>query len=130
MICFGKRMHLQLKKGFSLVELIIIIAILSILAIIGISNFGNIRESATKAVCGYNLQVLYKEFQVYLTVNQIDSNIGNPHTSFLLQHDIENAGGCPSEGAITFVDNSFTCSFHSNNEDNNDDEDNEEVPYL
>ena len=112
MICFGKRMHLQLKKGFSLVELIIIIAIVSVLATIGISNFGNIRESAAKKVCGYNLQVLYKEFQVYLTVNQIDSNIGNPHTSFLLEHDIENTEVCPLGGTVAYIDKNFTCSIH------------------
>lgn len=46
------------KKGFTLIELIIVIAIIAILATIAIPKFGNIREDANKKVDEANAKTI------------------------------------------------------------------------
>jgi prepilin-type N-terminal cleavage/methylation domain-containing protein len=119
------------RAGFTLIELIITIAIMSILLGIATGRFQGLLDTVKATVCEYNLKALNKEYQLYLTENELNNNIGNPHTNFISSHDIGSSGGCPSGGVIAYIDNTFSCSIHNHiDPEEDDDSDNGEVPYL
>lgn len=58
------------KKGFTLVEIMIVVAIIGLLAAIAIPNFLKARTQARKNICISNLRTLYHALEEYM----IDQN--------------------------------------------------------
>ncbi len=67
--------RLKNKKGFTLVELIVVIAILGILAAIAVPKFSGFRDTAAKQADEASMKVLEDAARMYYTENP-DSNTG------------------------------------------------------
>jgi prepilin-type N-terminal cleavage/methylation domain-containing protein len=57
------------KKGFTLIELIIVIAILAIIAVVIIPQFINIKQTASENVNNHNMHILQGELENYRAKN-------------------------------------------------------------
>lgn len=58
-----------MKKGFTLIELIMVIAILGIISTLAVSRIGNIRERAQRQVSLTNQTLIGKAVESYMTLN-------------------------------------------------------------
>lgn len=67
--------QLKNKKGFTLVELVVVIAILGILAAIAIPKLGSSRDSALKATHNANVRILKSAAAMYLADNPTAKNV-------------------------------------------------------
>ena len=102
---------LRNRKGFTLVEIMIVVAIIGLLAAIAIPNFVNARTTARNKACQANLKQIEGAVQVWA----IDNNKSG--TSAVTWGDIvpdylKRTPECPAGGtyAITTVDADPTCS--------------------
>ena len=62
-------MKIKEKKGFTLVELMIVVAIIGLLAAIAIPNFLNTRQAGATAGCQENVHTLNTASVLYQTAN-------------------------------------------------------------
>jgi len=116
------------KRGFTLIEMLIIIAIISILIGVGVAVYTNIINIADEKVCHIQCQGAIQLYKTY-TANggeiDIDDTTG---TEFLVVSGFLNKEyECPNGGVYTWnVDNegnvSISCSIHGENEDEDEDE--------
>lgn len=108
-----------MKKGFSLVELLIVIAIISILLAIGIPSFTGYIKTARDVVCRTNCHSLERMYKVYL-----DDVL---HSDYMFIQFKEGFGKdiCPDNGLITYDYGKVKCNIH--NDDGNEEDD---VPYI
>ena len=60
-------MKMKLKKGFTLVEIMIVVAIIAILAAVAIPNFIRYRNDSRTAACIANMKQLQTAAESYLT---------------------------------------------------------------
>ena len=61
------------KKGFTLVEIMIVVAIIGLLAAIAIPNFIKARKTARKNICISNLRTIYHAMEEYMIDNNLAS---------------------------------------------------------
>jgi len=108
------------KKGFTLIEIMIVVAIIAILAAVAIPNFIGYRKSAQRSSCIANLKQLDNATEAY-RVNQSDP------TALPEQSSLYNASGtglikgtaaltCPAGGTYTKPASTtagWTCSLAS-----------------
>jgi prepilin-type N-terminal cleavage/methylation domain-containing protein len=59
-----------MRRGFTLVELMIVIVIIGILASIAIPKFSHVKESATEVSCRCNLRILATAESIYYGLNE------------------------------------------------------------
>ena len=113
-----------LKKGFTLVELILVIGIMSILVSISMPKVIGYLDKVKEKVCMINCNSLENSYELYLTTEDI---VGN---EYIFNHFYEEYSKdiCPKGGIITYKNMSISCSIHNREEDDEDAGD--DIPYL
>lgn len=70
-------MKKSLKKGFTLVELVIVIAVIAILSAVLIPTFGNVIQNSKDTAAFQNAKGAVDAYLVNQTENENDANLGN-----------------------------------------------------
>lgn len=63
-----------MKKGFTLIELMIVVVIIGILAAIAIPKFSDVSESAKRSACRANMRTLASQQAIYFALNSSFAN--------------------------------------------------------
>ncbi len=100
------------KKGFTLVEIMIVVAIIGLLAAIGIPSFQRARTNSRTKACMNNLRMIESGAEQHMMLN-------NQTTCDMNQAEVFIKGGVPECGAsgnytLAIVNNESvaTCSVH------------------
>lgn len=109
------------KKGFTLIELIVVIAILGILALFLVPSFIGYADDAQKATCDANRHLIERSYKFYKVKNE----------DVVLSDYIDGDGSeyqgsqCPSNGTYSYDDENekVLCSIHGGENDEISDSD-------
>ena len=98
------------KKGFTLVEIMIVVAIIGLLAAIAIPNFVRARDTARTNACIANLKQIDGAKQIYALENGLADTV-TPTWANLVPDYIKKQPACPGGGtyAINTVGTDPTC---------------------
>ena len=88
------------KKGFTLVEIMIVVAIIGLLAAIAIPNFVKARQTAQQNACIANLKQIEGAKQIWA----LDGGSGTPTWGDLVDTYIKRQPSCPAGGDYTIGD--------------------------
>lgn len=114
---------MQKRKGFTLIELIVVIAILGILALLLVPSFIGYATDAKQSICNSTLTSIQRAYQFQLAKQESDEN------QSLLEkvmnnefNDFSSIPSCPSGGIYTVINDGLegkaafkvVCSEHSN----------------
>ena len=95
-----------MKKGFTLVELLVVVAILGILAAVGIVSFGGFLNSSKTTACKTNHTQVVNFIETYWLKCML-----NPDTNY---EDLVLSNGKTSGNACISTNNSWASTFHDN----------------
>ena len=100
------------RKGFTLVEIMIVVAIIGLLAAIAIPNFVRARAKAQAEACIANLRQIEGAVQVWAVDNN-QPDTATPSWDDLVSNYVRTKPTCPSSGTYTVpaVSGRPTCSF-------------------
>ena len=90
------------KKGFTLVEIMIVVAIIGLLAAIGIPSFQKARQSSREKACINNLrQIESAKEQWAMEMNKVDGDIlVAAEVGAYIKGGLVACTTCPSSGAV------------------------------
>lgn len=109
------------KKGFTLIELIVVIAILGILALFLVPSFIGYADDAQKATCDANRHLIERSYKFYKVKNE-DLKLSD----YIIGDGSEYQGSqCPSKGTYSYddVNGKVICSIHGGADDETSDSD-------
>jgi len=95
------------KKGFTLIEVMIVVAIIGLLAVIAVPSFYTAREKSIAASCKNNLRVIFQANQDFMYQNESISATAVTELYDYFKH--ENVY-CPAEGSYSINASDVTCS--------------------
>ena len=100
------------KKGFTLVEIMIVVAIIGLLAAIAIPNFVRARTQAQTQACIANLKQIEGAKQVYALDTGAASTVTPSLATDLVPNYIKRVPHCPAGGAYTIgnIDTAPICN--------------------
>lgn len=109
------------KKGFTLIELIVVIAILGILALLLVPSFIGYADDAQKATCDANRHLIERSYKFYKVKNEdvvLSVYINGDGLEYQGSH-------CPSKGTYSYddVNGKVLCSIHGIADDETNDSD-------
>lgn len=109
------------KKGFTLIELIIVFSIMSIIAAIAVPKFSNIIDSQEKKACIENRKIIMEHYNFQKCIDEsitLGAILDNSTDYF--KEEIS----CPSGGDYSVSNGAIFCNFHDDLvEDGEEDED-------
>ncbi|MEI6132436.1 MAG: prepilin-type N-terminal cleavage/methylation domain-containing protein, partial [Bacillota bacterium] len=90
------------KKGFTLIELVVVIAVIAILTAIAIPAFSNVMSQANASVDAANVRMLKQAGAMYITDPTIaDPAAGTTLTSTMLKPYLGDAGVIPNKAGTS-----------------------------
>jgi prepilin-type N-terminal cleavage/methylation domain-containing protein len=102
------------RKGFTLVEIMIVVAIIGLLAAIAIPNFIKARDTARKNACIANLKTVQGAIQVWAIDTNAAAGSTAPTLATLVSSGyLKSTPACPSGGAYNMganIDDKPTCN--------------------
>jgi prepilin-type N-terminal cleavage/methylation domain-containing protein len=112
------KIQVSLKRGFTLVEIMIVVAIIGLLAGIAIPNFIKARETARKNACLNNLRLIDGAIQQWALEDNINADSPVTLTALTVYlgrggtGDVNGSIKCPSGGTyiVTTVNTRPSCS--------------------
>jgi len=111
---------MNMKKGFTLIEIMIVVAIIAILAAIAIPNFIKYRESAQKNSCEANKKAIVAAAEAYCIASNVTDKTSLTISTDLVANGtgfLKKAPTCPAGGTYTCSKSdtegwTCTCSKH------------------
>lgn len=105
---------LKNRKGFTLVELMVVVVIIGILVAIAVPVYNNVTGKAEQAACEANKRTIDGAILMW-QMDQEPPSKGVPNeqqiTAFWANY-FQSQPTCPSEGEYTLDPNGTTCSVH------------------
>lgn len=96
------------KKGFTLIELVIVIAVLAILSSLAIVTYGLVAQRANERVCDTNRRSMES---MYHAQYALDESL-TKEVFFENSGDYFDDASCPSDGVYYLEDDVFYCTEH------------------
>ena len=113
---------MKIKKGFTLIETLVVLAIITILLSLSALKYTDIVESTKEKICINNCNELDKLYSGFLILENTEDSEAL-FSSFLKNYDKQI---CPKNGDISYDSDGVKCSIHHKNYE----DDEEDVPYI
>lgn len=104
------------KKGFTLVELLVVLVIMAILAATVIPSMFGFVDKSKETLCQVNRQIIQRGWQ-YAKVFDPDMTLAEYFSS---DDEYKDGAECPSGGVYTVSGNFISCSIHGSDADSGD----------
>lgn len=91
------------RRGFTLIEIMIVIAIIGILAGVAIHNYNRARQKARKEACSQTTKAIESAAELYLTENRMPINSTLTLQDLLKGGQLKTQPVCPGGGSYSVV---------------------------